>query len=98
MVLRKLSVPARPPAMDWHHQRAIVLSSQAGDLVTALPKGVNEDYENNNGFSVSQQNGSVGVFTAVNAAESSIRFVFRFGLLFRKIGEIGDRRDYYELF
>eukprot|EP00111_Clytia_hemisphaerica_P007001 TCONS_00020301-protein len=74
MVMRKLSVPTRPPAMDWRHQRAIVLSSQAGDLVTALPKGVNDDYENNNGFNVSQQNGgTVGVFTAVNAAESSIR-------------------------
>ena len=81
MVFRKLSVPSRPSSTGWHHQRAIVLTSQAGDLVTPLPKGVME-YDDRGGGGESNGDGDMAgnsnepYFTAINAAESSIRSVF----------------------
>lgn len=79
MVFRKLSVPTRPVSTGWKPQRAIVLSSQAGDLVTPITnKGVVAEYDDGGGGG--DNYGVVGInnepyFTAINAAESSIRFV-----------------------
>ena len=69
-------MPASVVLHGWQ-QRGIVLSSEAGDLVTALPQSPIEgdpQYRDGDvdGAEDVERN---GFFTAINAAESSIRFV-----------------------
>ena len=80
MVFRKLSAPTRPISNGWQTRRgAIVLSSEAGDLVTPITnKGVMSEYDDSGGVGDSLVGNNEPYFTAINAAESSIRFVFVF--------------------
>jgi hypothetical protein len=69
-------MPVVTAMLPGWQQRGIVLSSQAGDLVTALPQSPTEDLRDRDEDTDGDEDGERNrFFTAINAAESSIRFV-----------------------